>query len=197
MITNFDLKYQSGSTLNGAFTYLQNYYGRTDIHNGIVKINVSSTNGNHDKTTPIVKRDIGDGTWGSISENGSWYEVDFLKNKFYLEGYFIRAHPHDFFPNWQVHGSSDGENFDVVDDVSGYTQPSSYDNYFRCKYPKQRRIFKIITSGTRFYGDFMFHIYRLEFYGRFATINDNKCTRAKICKSSRYFAYFLIIAYSD
>ena len=195
MITGVRLAYESSSTLNGAFTYLQTYHKRTDINNGIVKINASSVNG--DINTPVVKRDLGSCYWYSNNENGSWYEVDFLKNKFYLEGYFIRAHPQDYFANWQVLGSYDGENYDVVDEVSNYTRPSSFDNYFKCKYPKQRRIFKILTNGTRFYGNYTFYLYRLEFYGRLTTLNNNRCTRARRCKDNDYFAYFLIIAISN
>ena len=110
MITGVRLTYESSSTLNGAFTYLQTYHKRTDINNGIVKISASSVNG--DINTPVVKRDLGSDYWYSNSVNGSWYEVDFLKNNFYLEGYFIRAGPGDFFSKWQVLGSNDRYSYD-------------------------------------------------------------------------------------
>ena len=110
IIPSLELKYDSSKPLDGAFTYLQTYHKRTDINNGIVKISASSVNG--DINTPVVKRDLGSDHWYSNDVNGSWYEVDFPKNNFYLEGYFIRAHPGDFFSKWQVLGSNDRYSYD-------------------------------------------------------------------------------------
>jgi hypothetical protein len=160
------LGYDPNDPLNGAFTYLQKVFGRSDINNGIVKINASSTVQN--LYNPVVIRDFTDNLcWYSSSVNGSWYEVDFLQNDFYLKSYIIRDYYWDFFEKWQVLGSNDGVHFDVVDDVTNFAQPSTglHNIHFVCKYPKMRRIFRVVANGKRFYGDYAFVIHRLEFYG--------------------------------
>lgn len=200
MKKNVVLNYDSSFPLNGAFTYLQNYTGKTDINNGFVKTNSSSTNTGTDKNFPIVKRDIGEynaGAWCSNDENRSWYEIEFINYYFYLEGYLIRASPVDFFSDWQVLGSNNGRDYDVIDDVSGNTQPASYNNFFECKYPKTRKKFKIITNGKRFKGDNHFCIWRIEFFGRFSSRSKlYDCSRVKICKNHHSLVFLLIITIS-
>ena len=149
--SNVKLRYNPNDPLNGAFTHLQNVFGRSDINNGIVKINASSTVQN--LYNPVVIRDFTNGLyWCSNDENGSWYEVDFLQNYFYLKSYVIRTYSHDFFEKWQVLGSNDGVHFDVVDDVTDFEKPTAdmHNIHFVCKYPKIRRIFRIVANGKRF-----------------------------------------------
>ena len=169
MITsNVRFTYKQSDTLNGAFTYLQKKFNTINIHEKIVKINSSSSEKN--LYIPVTNRDcVTDIYWNSKNENGSWYEVDFQQNLFYLTNYFIRAAAHDFFSKWQVLGSNDGVNYDVVDDVTDFKEPTTDNLVFKCKYPKVRKIYRIVTNGKRFAGDYIFHMHRLEFYGSFVS----------------------------
>ena len=184
--------YYEHSPLNGAFTYLQKAFNRDNINDGIVKINASSTVQNLE--SPVVKRNIGtDSPWNSGNKNESWYEVDFLQNNFYLTSYVIRDHAQDFYSTFQVLGSNDGQRFDVVDDVTNFERPEGdayYNILFKCKYPKRRKIFRIATKGTRFYGDHNFFIHRLEFYGVFNSRQFFKtCQR---CNNMHYLSIWYI-----
>ena len=150
MITNYvRLKYREDSPLDGAFTYLQKTFKREDINNDIVKIETSYNGQNYE--SPVIKRNIGsDNAWFSENKNGSWYEVDFLQNNFYLESYVMRAYYQDFFEKWQVLGSNDGTHFDVIDDVTGFQRPKVYEYhnvYRKCKYPRTRRIFIALATS--------------------------------------------------
>ena len=194
-ISNVKLTYNADSPLNGAFTYLKSAYNKDNISNEIVKISAKTSDFNLEY--PVVKRDIGKDYWRSSNENGSWYEVDFLLNHFYLESYVIRAYYIDFFESWQVLGSNDGKKYDVVDDVKGFEKPDEniHNLNFKCKYPKVRRTFRIVASGKRFKGcDYYFHIYRLEFFGRFVGFDQNK---RRTCNQRRYngntFVYCLLV----
>ena len=169
MITsNVILRYNSNDPLNGAFTYLQKKFNKENVHENIVKINASSTEQN--LYNPVIRRDFINGTyWRSKDENCSWYEVDFLQNKFYLKSYVIRNYYLDYFEKWEVLGSNDGKQFDLVDDVKDFqkTAKALHNLFFKCKYPKIRRVFRIVANGKRFSGDYKFVIHRLEFYGMF------------------------------
>ena len=165
-ITNVHLTYNAKDPLNGAFTYLQKAYNKIDISDGIIKISARGST-SQNMNYPIVNRDLGSGYWRSSEGNGSWYKVKFLKNNFFLESYFVRAWQYDFFSNWTVLGSNDGIKYDVVDELINFKVPSSWNNHFVCKYPKARRMFKIVTNGKDFNNFYRFHIYRLEFFGKF------------------------------
>ena len=192
MITsNIKFRYNSNDPLNGAFTYLQKEFNKEDIHEDIVKINASSTEKN--LYNPIIRRDLASGTyWQSKNESRSWYEIDFLQNNFYLKSYLFRTYSWDFFEEWQVLGSNDGTNFDVVDDVTDFKEPTEERHHnilFKCKYPKMRRIFRIVANGKRFYGDYKFIIHRLEFYGMFVSSpfvqeNIKKCSNKSLLSLS-------------
>ena len=189
--SNIELQYHSNAPLNGALKYLQNFTKRTDINNGVVKISARSSVKN--LKLPVVKRDLGDDYFESENENGSWYEVDFLKNNFYLKSYFIRACPWCYFPSWQILGSNDGIKYDVIDEVSGYTQPASYDNHFECKYPKRRRLFRMITNGKNLNGkSYTFFLRRIEFYGKFVSkIAKQSCGAS--CNKNNLLIYCFVI----
>ena len=190
--------YYENSPLDGAFTYMQKAFNKVNINEGFVKINASSST--QSSESPVIKRNMGtDNFWGSDDENGSWYEVNFLKNSFYLTSYEIRDHPQDFYSAFQVLGSNDGQNFDVVDDVKDFERPNGDTNVnvlFRCKYPKRRKIFRIVTKGVRFYGDHRFYIHRLEFYGIFnSNPFMNSCQRCNnMLHSSIWYILCLIIS---
>ena len=172
------LRYRNSSPFNGAFTYLQKYFNKDEISEDIVKITSKSSGDN--LVFPVEKRDLGFDYFGSCCESDNWYEVDFLQNNFFLESYEIRDYYWDFFPSWEVLGTNDGVHYDVVDNVTGFEQPSvgHHNLHFKCKYPKTRRSFRIIVHGNRFQGDTFFYIYRLEFYGRFNDLclrNSQRC----------------------
>jgi len=178
--SNVNIRYNPNDPLNGAFAHLQKVFKRSDINNGIVKITASSNIKNLNNPVVLKNFDI-DEHWYSEKVNGSWYEVDFLQNNFYLKSYVIRNFYHEFLAKWQVLGSNDGVNFDVVDDVTDFEEPSEgYHNiHFVCKYPKMRRIFRIVGNGKRFYGDYHFVIHRLEFYGMIISSIPGLCITRK------------------
>ena len=194
---NVKLSYHSNDPLNGAFTYLQKKFNKEDIHEDIVKITASSTKQN--LYNPIIRRDFSLGTyWYSESENGSWYEVDFLQNNFYLKSYLIRTYYWDFFEKWQVLGSNDGVHFDVVDDVTDFKKPTEghHNIFFKCKYPKMRRIFRIVANGKRFADSCHFVIHRLEFYGMFVSspfVQEN----IKKCNNKSWLSLSFLITLSS
>ena len=191
------LIYNPSSPLNGALTYLQKYHKRIDINNGIVRISSSSIYSTYNISIPIVKRDLGEGAWCSNNTEGSWYEIDFLNNNFYLEGYFIRAMSNNYFLQWKVFGSNDKINYDVVDEVSAYTQPATYNNYFSCKFPKLRKTFKIVANGKRFANDgSYFCMRRIELYGKFNK-NPQNCSCKTINRENKSFIlWFIALCYS-
>ena len=168
---------------------MQKKFNTTNINEKIVRINSSSSEQN--LYNPVIKRDFAiNNYWESKDENGSWYEVDFQQNLFYLKNYFIRAATGDFFSKWQVLGSNDGVNYDVVDDVTDFEKPTTDKLVFKCKYPKVRKIFRIVTNGKRFTGDSQFVIHRLEFYGSF--ISSPFVRTCKINhKNELYYAFMI------
>ena len=94
--SNVKLRYNPNYPLNGAFTYLQKKFNKENITEDIVKINTSGTEQN--LYNPVIMRDFDTYSyWRSESKNGSWYEVDFLQNIFYLKSYLLRTHSQDFF----------------------------------------------------------------------------------------------------
>ena len=189
-VSNVIINYDENAPLNGAFTYLQTKFNKTNINDGIVRISASTTVQSLEH--PVVRRDIGIGDyWYSDDVNGSWYEVDFIQNNFYLESYVLRAADRDFFSRWQVLGSDDNVHYDVVDDVIDFQKPSVEYSCIRfvCKYPKTRRSFRIVTYGKKFGSNsFKFYLYRLEFYGRFVS----KRNRLLSCYCRRRVSYLSI-----
>ena len=192
MITsNVKIRYNQNEPLNGAFAYLINKFKDQNISEGIVKINVSSTNNKH--LVPVIRRDFITDLeyWRSDPINGSWYEVDFLQNNFYLKSYVIRDGERDFFEKWQVLGSNDGIHFDLIDDVKDYPAVSTF-NYvnisFKCKYPKTRRIFRIVANGKRAANDYHFVLHRIEFFGEFVMFRPDFM---KTCKCKNYNSHLL------
>ena len=165
------LNYNSNNPLNGVFAHLKNVSKKTNISDDFIRIKPSSTlgktiYGSYNMYSPIIDKNYQSEYWCSEDKNNSWYEIEFLKNRVYLESYFIYASQHEYFSNWKVLGSNNGIDYDVVDEVSGYTKPQGWSNYFQCKYPKTRRFFKIVASGQRFGKDgFFLCIRKLEFYG--------------------------------
>ena len=193
MITsNVRLRFNPNNMLDGAFAYLQKKFNKENITEDIVKINASSTE--QYLYCPVIMRNFSGNYWRSSNESGSWYEVDFLQNLFYLKNYFIRDHANDFFKQWQVLGSNDGIHFDVVDDVKDFpTQSYGMHNIlFNCKYPKVRRIFRIVANGRRNLGDYKFVIHRLEFYGTF--ISKPFIKTCKIDARNRSFHSFIVLS---
>ena len=197
MITsNIKLRYNQNDPLNGAFSYLQKTFNKENICDGIVKVSASSSVQN--LYNPVIKRDFNtDDYWFSRAENGSWYEVDFLQNNFFLTSYLIRAHAVDFFENWKMLGSNDGVNFDVLDEVTNFLKPSTafHNLSFKCKYPKMRRIFRLVPNGKRYKDDFISVIYRLEFYGRFVVFDPKLMKTCRIIYSMNHYALCFISFY--
>ena len=192
--SNVRIKYKPNDPLNGAFAYLQKKFNTVDIQDEFVKINASSTV--KDLYVPVTLKDfVTSKYWTSKNENGSWYEVDFLQNMFYLEKYFLRAATFDFFSKWQVLGSNDGIHFDVVDDVTDFEKPKIDSITFKCKYPKIRRVFRIVANGESNIGDFVFNLHRLEFYGSFVSNLIFKTCKNKNNNNRISFA-FIISSYS-
>ena len=195
IISDLEVKYNSNEPLNGAFAHLQIANKKENISQGVVTIKTSTNLNNFE--LPVIKRDFEETYWHSDCENGSWYEVDFLHNHFYLESYVIRAYSQDYFSNWQVIGSNDGKHYDIVDEKTDFPEPlpvTKYNLHFTCKAPKARRTFRIVTNGKRLGGsDYCFYLHRLEFFGKFFYASSCK---TPIKKSSQYklsvFLYIMI-----
>ena len=155
--------------LNGAFAYIQNITHETDIiKNNYIKLSVSSSiNGN--LKVPINQKDIENVYFQSSNEVGSWYEIDFINNFFYLETYLLRARAHDFFSEWKIYGSNDGKNYQIVDEIFDFPYPNGdfVNLNFTCKYPSTNRIFRFVPNGLRYGNDNITIIHRIEFFGSF------------------------------
>ena len=139
ILSDIEFNFDENSPLNGAFTHMQIAYKKENISDKILKIRASSTVQNLEY--PVIKRDeSSDYYWCSRGgEPNSWYEVDFLMNRFYLESYVIRACSWDFFEKWQVLGSDDGKHYYVVDNVTEFKKPEPWGEHlfnFVCKFPK-------------------------------------------------------------
>ena len=169
-ISNVVINYNESDPLNGAFRYLQRVNNRKDINDGVVKITASTTVQN--LYLPVVESSLDATYFYSESQDKSWYEIDFLQNRFYLESYVLRTNRRDFFAKWTIEGTNDGKSYDIIDDVSGFTQPEPtlLSLRFFCKYPKIRKSFRFVSNGKRFCcDDYRIYLYRIEFYGRFAS----------------------------
>jgi hypothetical protein len=91
--------------------------------------------------------------WCSNGKENGYFGVDFNESRILLESYIYRAHSRDFQPPWQVLGSNDGVNWDIVCFYKAFQQPSDafHTLNFPCNASKPYRIIKHFTIHKRFY----------------------------------------------
>ena len=169
VIGNVIIEYDYKNEFNGAFRYIQNLVGDNDIvSKNYVKVSVSSSN-NQNPSTPVIDNTLGDTYWQSEDIENSWYEIDFVNNSFYLESYVLRMNIVDFYKEWEILGSNDGINYEVIDNQTDFAQPSGIviNKRFICKNPLTKRMFRYQPKGTRFRGDHYVTLHRIDFFGSF------------------------------
>ena len=190
-----NIDFKDNKYFHGAITYLQNIYGSDLVSEGVIKINVNYP-GNSNQKIPVTQRDDAKSYYMSLNKEFNYYEVDLLNNSFYLESYSLRCHGQDYFREWEIHGSNDGIHYRTIDSVKIFQQPSqvTHSQHFTCKYPKIVRYIKFQTKGTRFYGDFIMYLYRIEFFGYFVPVNTIKCTivNTKQCINMNTYLFIII-----
>jgi len=187
-IGNKKISYSQNRPLDGAFKYIKNLTQTQEIVPNYVNVQVSSVYLQYLAKYPIVSSDTYTSYWASKDAQNSWYEVDLLKNSFYLESYTIRARNCDFITDWEVLGSNDGVHYDLVDVKHNQTMPETLSlpsMHFECEQPKTRRMFKFMPKGKNFDENYHFVLCNLELFGKFKPIFRYQ----RITKAIRQFYY--------
>lgn len=104
--------------------------------------------------------------WVSNGTNYQWYQLDFKNFKIALTGYYLvtyRGHQKYF----QIMGSNDGINFDLIENTTVNTIPENNLTYVNISNSNWYSTFRVMNVGVRFEGgnNIAFDLYRIELFG--------------------------------
>ena len=177
--------YDDQNKLDGIFNYFRSQVG--DIfydQKGLITMSAST---NEAIAKYVLINNNSESFYWSGDGVGNWIEVGFGKNKVKISGYTFRSFGRDFLTKWEVAGSNDGVNWNVIDTKTFSSMPTDVlDNrYFKIdKELKYKRI-RFISRGPRFGSDFKntFFIHRIELFGDFYS----RLSDCQTCKTKKHF----------
>ena len=147
-----------------------------------IKVNYSSTNGDHPPESIIKGNDQLNGTnyFHSLDENcTSWVEVEF-ENEWIIPCSIVIADSGNIYRlrNWNVEASQDGLNYDIIDSQTNYTKFQTMYQieafHIKRKSNKPYRIFRIQQTGPMSNSTMNLRLGRIEIFGMTAFCYD-KC----------------------
>ena len=147
---------------------------------------------------PVTQDDDGGmDYWHSQDIENQYFSVDFKNSKILLENYTYRAHSIDFQEKWQILGSNDNVNWEIICFPTGFTQPAyAYHTFnFPCKAKKPYRIIKYLSIMHRYSGDHRITFYGLEFFGKYyppGSAIGVRCSNRCNKRNNEVFFFFLI-----
>lgn len=118
--------------------------------------------------------------WISEEKNYQWYQLEFQNIQITLTGYYIVSY-NGYQRHFQILGSNDGINFDLIQNTSLSFIPSNRLAYIKVSTSRRYSIFRLQNFGPRFDPEvdtYALDLYRIELFGyvgKFNWCNTRKC----------------------
>ena len=191
-------RYDGVNKLDGIVNYFRNQTKTLDANQkGLISLKAS---GNEDILSSILTYDTSASGFWYTQGIKSWIEINFGDNFVAINGYTLRSYGRDVLKKWEVNGSMDGSNWDLIDSKTIDAMPEDVlDNrYYTTDRVIKSKMIRFYNTDNRFdsFNTNYFYLHRLELFGHFYScfsFYQKTCNRKRILLFN-VFTYTIVLS---